>query len=219
MNMEIALVTTSWLAVATIIGTSWIWGGIFLVLMLALVFASDPDWQLGPLYLLITLLTGGLLALFGFGNPIKWAFENPSLLFSAIIEYLIIGGLYMFGRWVLYSYDKAKDFKDNQIEYTKEFKSSYYFREGKTFGDFAIARAYIPVAKNNKYRLMVWSIFWPFSMVHWVFHDMFKKIADLLVHVFGGMFDKVRAAIFFRNGVTSDMLNAKRPDDGTHPTT
>lgn len=169
----------------------------------AILFSEDIQPETFALFVLINLVLLGL-TVWSFGSPL-WHFVNSIDFVWFIIEYLIIGGVYAFFRWWLYCKNAAEQVLRNKDSLLAKFNA--YNRPGETFKDYLVEWDHIPVANKNKYRIFNWVFVWPVSMLRWSLTDLTRALADAVVHMFGGVFNRISYAVFHAAGFDDKMLN------------
>lgn len=174
-----------------------------LFLAFAILFSEDIQQDTFALFVIVNAVLIGL-TFWSFGSPL-WQFVNSIDFVWFIVEYLIVGGVYAFFRWWLYCKKAAEQVLRNKDSLLAKFNS--YNNPGETFRDFLVDYDHIPVANKNKYRIFNWVFVWPISMLRWSLTDLTKALAETIVHLFGGIFNRISYAVFRSAGFNDDMLN------------
>lgn len=171
-----------------IFGTIWFWlvltgtlGLIIYFLESALYSSQDTG---GGVKATITLgLFIGAYYLFGSHEHIFGILQYIKLHTGTIIGlfalYLILGVVWAVVKWYFYLLNK-REYLSGRLEASSISDIDYY----------------IPVAKENKARIMSWMMYWPFSGVWTLINDPVRKAFQLVYRNIENFFDKMSASIF-----------------------
>lgn len=180
-----------------IITSLWWWVVTALVLIVLLWGSLNEN----GLTLGISLFAYVLVLQLGFSTPfVQTMINNPGLLLFAFCCYFVIGTAWSIVKW----YVKVKDYVCEHNEKKAEFIDEY--RKSLNTGDATPTDRFMndrwkdsgstvfynkAEAKNEKATIGYWITYWPFSMVVFVFEDLFNRIVDKIISSFQGVYKKI----------------------------
>lgn len=157
-------------------GTFWFWALIVvsLIITVRLVETFDPHEVWAGFTILITLV---LLAIFGnwefFKNILIFIQDNPLIIVGYVLIYIIIGIGWSFFKW--YAYLRKK----------RDYYREHNFKDPK-----------IPGFKENVSRIVSWMMYWPFSALWTLTHNLFRDVFNFLTEQLRGAYEKVTKNVF-----------------------
>jgi hypothetical protein len=127
-----------------------------------------------------SLLAGlGLAAYFGADvNPFVWAWANVGSILEFFLLFWAAGALWSVLKWYLYLL-KVRD------------RARKYAASGGTK-----SRPRDSYASENKYRIMGWIAYWPFSMVGSIFGDFLSRIVKNIYRVLSSLYEAMGDKVF-----------------------
>lgn len=188
-----------------IFGTVWFWVfvcAVFGGIVFALEVALDDDNDTGGGIWSGILLVLAVAAYYFWGSKEDvinigiFLRDNPVLILSCFLGYIVVGLVWAFFKWYF--------FVSNKLEYHKKQKEKY---KHHTFS--------VPSAGDNKFRIMSWMYFWPFSASWTLVNQPLKKSFKYVYEKTGVTFDKI-AKKMFKSLVEQDVIDKeeiKKQDD------
>ena len=134
--------------------------------------------------LLATIFLTGFIALYYFfgskdhvGSIISYFIENPSAILWSFVGYLGLGVIWAFVKWYFYLHKRvAKEMGNTMITpYTT---------------------VNIPIAGDNKWRIMSWMMYWPFSAVWTVINQPIKNAFNYIFIKLEGVFNSISKSMY-----------------------
>lgn len=131
-----------------------------------------------------TLFVAGFILLYYFfgskdhvSSIITYFIENPSAILWSFAGYLSLGVIWAFVKWYFYLHKRvAKEMKNTTItEYSKVI---------------------IPTAGENKWRIISWMIYWPFSAVWTVINQPIKNAFNYIFIKLEGVFNSISKSMY-----------------------
>lgn len=168
-------------------GTLWFWvlfvltsGIIIWLLEDALTTSSDEGGGRGAT--IAVLIFGVLYYFFGSSqdviNILVFIRDNPITILQYFVGYVLVGVAWAFFKWYFYVNtlrDRAKKRKDDN-EYINTIE--------------------VPKASYNKYRIMSWMYYWPFSAFWTLINEPLKKSFEYVYGKIAGSFDAISNKMF-----------------------
>jgi len=147
----------------------------------------------------VLLVFLGTAWFFGF-MPWTWVVANPISILAAAAMYMVIGILWGFVKWyfhMLNEKDNLSNIYRKSYEESKNPTSSDYFASGsETYYQYLIRKNMIPKAKNSKYLISVWMVWWPFSMVWTAMNDIVRRLYNWVIDKYLYVYDAISAHVF-----------------------
>lgn len=151
--------------------------------LIGMVEWEKPGWATTSL--IVTLL---LLGSFGNFNVIAFARENPTFALACGVGYFVVGTLWAFGKWWFYLQNVKARYEEERSVFLKENNIGTRHIPDELLKTWKDKSSYFapPRARNNKVRILVWMMHWPWSCVWTIINDPVKK-------AFKAIFEKVQA--------------------------
>ena len=155
-------------------------------------------------------------------NLVHWVRDNTGYLTSRAFWYLTLGFVYALSRWILHVRRKASELDKHEKQYRHKFpfegsldtapESVRYdfgeYLQGKYFPNIA-KEGYgnhhdvrkdgvIPSFNSNKYTVLRWFWWWPFSLLGWMLNDFLRELFDAFKRVLRWFTDGISQIIFGR---------------------
>jgi hypothetical protein len=168
-----------------IFGTLWFW--ILLVLTSGIIIwlledaLTNYSGNGGGGWATIVLIAA-FIAYYFFGSKdditsiLVFVRDNPIRILQYFGAYIIIGTIWAFIKWYF--------FVNNELQKLK----------GKIFSKYGSID--IPRASQNKYRILSWMYYWPFSSLWTLINEPLRKSFEFVYSKIGGTFDKISDKIF-----------------------
>lgn len=151
----------------------WIFYALPILLGVFLLIACFQD----EAYIGATLVTVATIAYFsfiyGFMPLFNWVTTNPGLVVGYVAAYILLGMGSSFFLWDRFCAKKGK-----------------YWRE-KLGADPKLKTQYMPDWTNNKARITAWTIWWPFSMLHYVIGRLVVDFIEWVQLQFGNIYKRI----------------------------
>ncbi len=170
-----------------IFGTFWFWfllvgtcAAVIYVLESALDSGDDNG---GGAWATVWLLVGIALYFF-FGssadviNGLKFVRDNPFLILGCFFAYVVVGVVWAFFKWYFFV-------NRQRVKSEKKIRKSDYE-----------VQIEIPTASSNKFRIMSWMYYWPFSAFWTMINEPLRQTFEYVYTQIGGLFDKVSNKMF-----------------------
>lgn len=198
-----------------IVGGIWFWllSAIVIVLLLWEVHRDRPI-----LGLITVGLYLGMIHLFGDASLPSTINTSPWILYMGIPIYFLAGAIWGVTRWVLFVNRNAIEYK----KYRKDFltdRKNHPSLSGVTITEDTLVPEELrekwarrhnsferPSARNNKWKIITWMCYWPFSMVWFAIDEPWRYIYDAL----SSMFQKISNKIYSRVGYDQDVFVTSR---------
>ena len=178
-----------------IIGSFW-WYTVSCCWIAWAIFLAEREsvgWVLTSLAIYLVFLS-----FLGRVNVFGYLFFHPLYSALAVFGYFIIGIIWSFVKWWLRVTEKAQECQEAMDKFLMEhkasnFKSAVPFdlqqskRSGKNLREEWESQLSIrndlkkPIATENKERISVWIIYWPFSLIWSFIHDFFQRLWEQFV--------------------------------------
>lgn len=159
-------------------GTFW---SIFLIALTVIIVVSlieakdDESHEYWAGFTIIIALV--LLGIFGnwefFKNILIFIRDNPWIAVGYLMIYIILGLGWSFIKWYLYLNEKRKYFR----------KHTYSNRD-------------MPKFNENKSRIVAWMMYWPFSVLWNMTHNLFRDVFTFLSEQLKGAYEKIVKNMF-----------------------
>jgi hypothetical protein len=125
-------------------------------------------------------------------NPFTWLWANPLLFGQFLVLYAGVGLVWACVKW-------SVKLRKARVKYVTA-KSDYLRDRNGTEQDFIdLARRYkseyAPTVERNKGNIGFWCMWWPFSMVAFIFEDMIREVWNLSWKFLSGFFGGMRKRI------------------------
>lgn len=184
-------------------GTIWFWiliivsvGLIVWFLEKALLDEYD-DTGGGVKATLVIIAATTLYFFFGSKEHVIDAFnyvkDNPEQILLWFGLYLVVGVIWSVVKWFFFLHDK-------KIYYKERKKSGY--------SDSFV----LPTAAQNKYRILSWMYYWPFSTIWTIINQPIKRAFKFIYAKIESTFDKISASVFSDMIKEKEEFEAKRAD-------
>ena len=195
-----------------VLGSFW-WYSITACYVVWAIFLAEREsvtWVLTSLtiYLVFLSFLGGV-------NVFSYVFYNPLYSFLVVLGYFIFGIIWSFVKWWLRVTDKAQAcLEAREIfmkEHTDKFNSAILLdlqlseKSGRNLRDEWESHIKFkddfkkPVAIENKERISVWIIYWPFSILWSFIHDFIQRLWEQFVirfqRVYQGISDRAYSKV------------------------
>lgn len=138
----------------------------------------------GFLATIVMILFAGIYYFFGskdhLNEILSYIVENPSLIFWWFMAYLATGLIWSILKWSFYL---QKRVSNESKDY--EYKTVYEHTKVR-----------IPTAGENKWRIMSWMMYWPFSALWTVIDQPVKHAFNYIFMTFEGVFNKISKKMY-----------------------
>ena len=164
-----------------LLGTVWFWVTLIVACLILFWEVEAERGELATVTIVVSLLALQFL------TDIKvftYVGNNPSVILPAIAGYFVLGTLWSFGKWWFFVQRKKKGYKKALTQY-KERSQLNHTRESLDSESRPKVSQFKPVATSNKGRILVWMMYWPWSMAWTIIDDPVKE-------VFARIFDRAR---------------------------
>lgn len=170
---------------AFIFGSFWwyiVTGGFF-IWAIVLTEKESVVWVVFSLFFyLVFLSTLGKIYVF------SYLLREPLKSFLWIIGYFAVGVIWSFIKWWLKVTEAADKYKEEKEKFFKEFeantkafrKSDCVIKQWQSHIEYK-NELHKPIASHNKKRISVWIIYWPFSFIWSLLHDIVRRIFEQFV--------------------------------------
>lgn len=154
-------------------GTIWFW----LIILVAAVYITglteDEDGVFANLVFIVTCLLLYFLGNAEFFKSIgNYIVENPNKVFFILLGYLILGTIWSVFKWFFY----LRNIRDENIGKRKIDLSNY-------------------TASTHKSMIIHWMLYFPLSATWTLINDPVKKLFELILEQFGGIYDNIAKKI------------------------
>lgn len=167
-------------------GTLWFWilcvvtsGTIIWLLEDALTTSNDEGGGRGAT--IVLLIFGALYYFFGSSedviNILVFVRDHPLQVFGYFLGYVGVGVIWAFIKWYFYVH--------NQVQ-----------KDTKKLNEYEHHAVKIPTASQNKYRIMSWMYYWPFSGLWTIINEPLKNSFEYVYTKIGGTFDSISNKMF-----------------------
>lgn len=186
----------------------WVLLALESIILLALIENERP-W-LGGFTLIVT---GVLLHFFGGVNLLSLVLANPGLSALCLVGYLAVGVAWALVKWFLFALRKKEEYLEAKESWKPEQEARWdYVRDesnrilpdkaqvksGPTKWEDSHARKLLlnskgglmPLARENKERIMLWIAYWPWSLLWTLVDDPLKRLAR---HIFNMIQDTLQS--------------------------
>lgn len=196
-----------------------LWWILLAVSSLIMFFAIDDDkGGLASTTAIITLIA---LALFSDMPILRWIAQNPGNLLLLVLGYFVGGGLWGLVKWYLYvanRRDKYEDLKQDWLKRQKvtgseipeplkgDWKSFLLDRHDWSEGDVEYKNdgtrvdkrrlKLIPIAWENKSRILTWMTYWPWSLLWAITNDFVRKAFKRIQRLLSDLMDRIAQFVF-----------------------
>lgn len=156
----------------------WVLLGLEFIVLLALTEYERPGWGIFSI-----VVVGLLLRFFGGIGVFDYVWNNPRLILFYFLGYLVAGIAWAVVKWWFF----VRDQKEKYLAAKENFFSS---RTGQspdlTKREWIGSREYrsllnskdgiAPLARDNKRRITMWMIYWPWSLLWTLVNDAVKRL-------------------------------------------
>lgn len=155
---------------------------VLLVIIAGISFSETHSFFGGTVTLIMTIL--GAEYIFGY-NVIDSIVANPFIILFIILLYVVAGSAYTaFWKWPNYIQSKSNDIEEDFRKWSQRDPK-------KTFDSFLESSNYSYKASNNKERLSVWVMMWPFSVFWELSHKPAFWLWTNVYNTLGNLFESV----------------------------
>lgn len=128
------------------------------------------------------------IAFWVFGqNVLGWAYENPGTTLIGVVAYLGLGVLWSFFKWDRLCSNEARKWKEAKEALKNQ--NTGYSQEVMQRQVASLAKP--PEVFDYKGKFTSWIILWPFSVIVFVFDDMFAWVRDMFLEMFGKVYQAI----------------------------
>jgi hypothetical protein len=178
-----------------VLGSFW-WYSISVCYVVWAIFLAEREsvgWVLTSLAIYLIFLS-----FLGRVNVFSYIFYNPLYSFLAVISYFVFGIIWSFVKWWLRVTERAQECQEAMDKFLREHKASNFKsaipldlqqskKSGRNLRDEWESQLSIrydlkkPIATENKERISVWIIYWPFSLIWSLIHDFIQRLWEQFV--------------------------------------
>jgi hypothetical protein len=132
-------------------------------------------------------------------NPIDWIIQDPVRTILCIVGYFVVGIIWSIAKWWLFcmnarrladryalEFQAISNFKEYLADWNEFLYNHYNIRNGKI----------IPLAIENKSRIILWMSYWPSSMVWTLINDPVRRVFLSIYNLLGGMLQSISNSTF-----------------------
>jgi hypothetical protein len=176
-----------------VVGSIWFWA-LMVASFLLILFAAEV-WD-APFVALTTIVATFVIAEYFFDIALwSWVVANPFYLFVGAGTYIIVGAAWSFVKWYLFLRNYKELYTDEKIKYLRRHNIEGQELPSNLIKDFKRTLPYkirkIPQARSEKGRILTWMGFWPWSVVHSLFADIFRQIFVAIYSRLSMLYDKI----------------------------
>lgn len=134
----------------------------------------------------------GVVACFVAGfNPFTWLWANPLIFGQLCIAYVGIGLIWSSVKWYAKLRKSRKLYLEAKADWVAKGKTEQSFIE-TVRGAYGDKERYAPTVSRNKSNLGFWCIWWPFSIIAFMFEDLIRELWNLSWKFLKNMFEGMR---------------------------
>lgn len=168
--------------------------------VLLLFWAVETD---SPFWAAFTVATYfGALALFGDFNALTWMQAHPWKFLQYVVGFFVVGTVWSVAKWWFYVRERRDDFNQMKLGFIKRhelgLKVTEPIPEDKlaAYGDWMSVLRGRPDPSAHKSRIMVWMMYWPWSMLWTLVNDPIKKLFKAIYRRIEGVYDRISDSLF-----------------------
>lgn len=185
-----------------VLGSFWwyIVSGCFLIWAIILTEKESLTWTIISLGVYLTFFS-----YLGKVNVFSYVFYDPLRTFLFVLGYFVIGVIWSFIKWWLKVNEVAERYKEEKSKFFKEHQAkNSAVPEKYQKSDDVIERWQLqykeeikkPVASENKEKISVWIVYWPFSLFWSLINDIVKRIVEQFVIRFQKVYQSISDRAF-----------------------
>jgi hypothetical protein len=179
------------------------YGIIFVLFLVGTIFAEVDDNS--STFPFVPAICSAIFYFFLGRTDFYQYFDYSALQFAILgVVYLIVGSVWSFIKWYMYSKNKLPAYK-RELEYELKKYEVSSFRDLNDEDKKKVEKelsGLIPKVTNNKSRVISWIVYWPLSIVRYIF-------TEFLYDMFSGIFNLIKD--YFQS-VTNNMYNKANND-------
>lgn len=201
-----------------ILGMSiWFWL-LMLVGIVGLIWTTETE---SPFLAAVIFGVSAVAAHFLFGVSLFAAIvANPLVAIGAVLGYLLAGVLWAFPKWYFFVRNKRNAYLDQLRTFLRglgyegwdtattipdEHRREWFKYHGRRRGSL------VPLARDNKSRILHWMAWWPFSMIWTLINDPIRHLYRWTWETLRGVFDSIAKAAM--GGIEVPVYDPSRDDD------
>lgn len=198
----------------------WILVSVMAIVLFIVVANEKPGWAT-----VSVVATLALLAWLGNFNLWTVITHQPWWALVFFAAYVVLGVDWSFWKWWFFVTDKKEKFVELRAEYEKMAKDGPKAETGgfRSTHDYFINRLNDlrcgmelnkkPRARDNKARILTWTIYWPWSFVWTIIDDPLKKFFKYIYKKLQAVYQKISDRIYAGVDETIPPLPPKNPPD------
>lgn len=195
-------------------GAPLFWFAVFLFFC-AMVWCIEDESNIAAA---ITLVVGVFVIwwLSGHGVPsMVWVVDHLLYLVLSVLAYVAIGSAWGVLKWWFFLHNRADDYEARKVEYQQAFKE--YTREMDARADanrkanpqwvdtrqYTDYKSYLqdryhfpPLPSENKSRIMLWMVWWPWSAIWTLLNDPLKRLYRFVYQRLVSVYTRMSYAVF-----------------------
>ncbi len=193
------------------LGALGFWATIAISSLLILGLLDNTDWPSDST--LTILLTLGIFQVTSNFQPFTLAYHNPLWAAGFVGGYLILGLLWSIFKWQIFlgeASERYESVKQRFLE-SRGLPITYELRKGQNrivipqdkkvqwtdyYNDYHRSDSLIPVARDNKSRIIAWMCYWPWSAISFLLRDWIRKLFNQIYENVSRIFEKMQERIF-----------------------
>lgn len=177
----------------------WIFVSIVALVLFIVVANEKPGWA--TIYVVVTLV---LLAWLGDFNLWKVVTHEPWWAVALFAAYVVLGVSWSFWKWWFFVTDKRDKFLELKNRYEKVVKDDKPESEYCHL-DYDCSLNHLrremelnkkPRARDNKARILTWTIYWPWSFVWTIIDDPLKKLFKYIYKKLQAVYQKIADKVY-----------------------
>jgi hypothetical protein len=174
----------------------WILIGFVFLLNFYFIEAEKTFWAT------VTLVgTFAALALLGDFNLWHVVRENPMEALYSGIGYFLLGAGWSLGKWWFHVKDMYRQYSEARAEFMVVNGKTAADQMDQTMKDkwklnYSAQHYAKPKVRQNKSRITLWMMYWPWSAVWTVINDPVRKIFAAIFHELQGLYQKIADSVY-----------------------
>jgi hypothetical protein len=191
-------------------GSFWFWAiiAIWVLVEIIAVAHDEGGWAFGT-FLVVFLAW----FLFGEGNLLVQIAQNWKLVLIAMGAYMVVGTIWSLIKWRLFASKKARKYNElktkwfdknapgkNLADLSEQEEKVFWESIANSWGGYhkadGIKKEIVPSYLDHKEDILVWMIWWPFSLFWTVFDDLLKQLGEIIMHKLRHVFTNVAKGAF-----------------------
>ena len=147
-------------------------------------------------------------------NLYKFALQHPGVLIEYFVGYVVLGMIWGAFKWWRFCVKRRNEYEEAKVDFLKSKSATEMTPElrvgwtDKLRNRSSYSRYHggsLPLASDNKEKIMNWMYLWPFSMLGYVFSDFVIRFGNFIYERMGGIYRSIAESVW--KGTEADLAS------------